>query len=203
LILVFFATMTPLSFSFTLLEQMGYGRSPVVSALDLAWLGGPAAASPLFARLLIRAVGVRRVLIAGAAFDLTGLLVGLATCALKRDFLQDDLIPSLLPQGIGYGLFMTPILNAVLSGIQDHFVGAAAGVLTTMQRGGNAVGMAVLEIPFAASLDHARIAGRSNPAAYVHAFMAVSACIVVMILVVTTLLFRLPLAPPTTPVTGR
>jgi MFS family permease len=30
LILVFFATMTPLSFSFTLLEQIGYGRPPVV-----------------------------------------------------------------------------------------------------------------------------------------------------------------------------
>ena len=138
-----------------------------------------------------------------AAFDLAGLLMGLATSALKHDFLPNDLIPSLLLQGIGYGLFMTPILNAVLSGIQDHLVGAAAGVLTTMQRGGNAIGMAVLEIPFAVSLDHARVAGLSNATAYVAAFMAVSACIVVMILVVITLLFRLPLAPPATPATGR
>jgi hypothetical protein len=110
--------------------------------------------------------------------------------------LPDDLIPSLLLQGIGYGLFMTPILNAVLSGIQDHFVGAAAGVLTTMQRSGNAVGMAVLEIPFAVSLDHARVAGLSTSIAYVHAFMAVSACIVAMMLVVLALLFRLPPATP-------
>jgi hypothetical protein len=202
-ILIFFATTTPLSFSFTLLAQMGYGRSPMTSALELAWLGGPAAVSPLFTGPLIRAIGVRRVLIAGAAFDLAGLLVGLATSTLKHDFLPNDLIPSLMLQGIGYGLFMTPILNAVLSGIQDHFVGAAAGVLTTMQRGGNAIGMAVLEIPFAASLDHARVAGLSNSTAYVHAYMAVSACIIVMILVVITFLFRLPLAPPTTPATGR
>jgi EmrB/QacA subfamily drug resistance transporter len=202
-ILIFFATMTPLSFSFTLLEQLGFGRSPMTSALDLAWLGGPAALSPLFAGRIIRAIGIRGVLIAGAAFDLAGLLVGLATCALRHDFLPDDLIPSLLLQGIGYGLFMTPILNAVLSGIQDHFVGAAAGVLTTMQRGGNAVGMAVLEIPFAVSLDHALVAGLSNSAAYVHAFMAVSACIVVMILLVIALLFRLPLAASATPATGR
>ncbi len=135
LILAFFATMTPLSFSFTLLEQMGYGRSPMTSALDLACLGGPAAVSPLFTRRLIRLAGVKGVLISGAAFDLAGLLVGMATCALKRDFLPPDLIPSLLLQGVGYGLFMTPVLNAVLSGIQDRFVGAAAGVLTTMQRG--------------------------------------------------------------------
>jgi hypothetical protein len=175
----------------------------MTSALDLAWLGGPAAVSPLFTGPLIRAIGVRRVLIAGAAFDLAGLLIGLATCALKQGFLPDDLIPSLLLQGIGYGLFMTPILNAVLSGIKDHLVGAAAGVLTTMQRGGNAIGMAVLEIPFALSLDHARVAGLSNSTAYVHAFMAVSACIVAMILLVIILLFRLPLAPPATPAPGR
>jgi hypothetical protein len=122
---------------------------------------------------------------------------------LKEDFLPADLIPSLLLQGIGYGLFMAPILNAVLSGIQDRFVGAAAGVLTTMQRGGNAVGMAVLEIPFAAVLDHGRVAGHSNASTYVHAYMAVSACIVVMILVVIALLFRLPLASSAPPATGR
>jgi MFS family permease len=202
-ILIFFATMTPLSFSFTLLAQMGYGRSPVTSALSLAWLGGPAAVSALFTGRLTPVIGIRRILIAGAAFDLAGLLVGLASCALKHDFLPDDLIPSLLLQGIGYGLFMTPILNAVLSGIKDHLVGAAAGVLTTMQRGGNAIGMAVLEIPFALSLDHARVAGLSNSTAYVHAFMAVSACIVAMILLVIILLFRLPLAPPATPAPGR
>jgi hypothetical protein len=158
--------------------------------------------SSLFAGRLSRH-GVRRVLIGGAVFDLAGLLIGLATCALKKDFLPADLIPSLLLQGIGYGLFMTPILNAVLSGIQDRFVGAAAGVLTMMQRGGNAVGLAALEIPFWASLDHARVAGVSNPAAYVHAFMAVITCIVVMMLAVIALLLHLPLAPPVALVTGR
>ncbi|MEA2961125.1 MAG: hypothetical protein QOI46_1223, partial [Alphaproteobacteria bacterium] len=199
LILIFFATMTPLSFSFTLLAQMGYGRSPMISALDLGCLASAAAVSSLFAGRLSR-YGVRRVLIGGAVFDLAGLLIGLATCALKKDFLPADLIPSLLLQGIGYGMFMTPILNAVLSGI---FVGAAAGVLTMMQRGGNAVGLAALEIPFWASLDHARVAGVSNPAAYVHAFMAVTTCIVVMMLAVIALLLRLRLAPPVAPLTER
>jgi EmrB/QacA subfamily drug resistance transporter len=202
LILIFFATMTPLSFSFTLVAQMGYGQSPMTSALDLACLAGAAAVSSLFTGRLSRG-GVRRVLIGGAAFDLAGLLIGLATCALKQDFSPADLIPSLLLQGVGYGLFMTPILNAVLSGIQDRFVGAAAGVLTTMQRGGNAVGMAVLEIPFAATLGHARVAGLSNHAAYVYAFMAVSACITVMVLAVIVLLFLLPLAPPVAPSAGQ
>lgn len=93
----------------------------------------------------------------------------------------------------GYIFVFTPVLNAVLSGIQDRFVGAAAGVLTTMQRGGNAIGMALLEIPFAATLDHARAAGFPNPVAYVHAFMAVSFCIVVMVIAVIVLLCLLQL----------
>jgi EmrB/QacA subfamily drug resistance transporter len=202
LILIFFATMTPLSFSFTLLAQMGYDRSPMISALDLACLAAAAAVSSLFTGRLSRG-GVRRVLIGGAVFDLVGLLVGLATCALKKDFLPADLIPSLLVQGIGYGLFMTPILNAVLSGIQDRFVGAAAGILTTMKRGGNAVGMAVLEIPFAAALDRGRVAGLSDATAHVHAFMAVSACIVIMMVAVIALLSLLPPARPVSPATGR
>jgi MFS family permease len=170
---------------------------PVRSAL--AWLGGPAAVSPIFTGRLIRAIGVRRVLVAGAAVDLAGLLIGFATCALKHDFLPVRLSPSLMLQGIGYGLFMSSILNAVLSGTRDRFVGAAAGVLKTMQRGGNALGMAVLEIPFAAALDRARGSGLSVSTAYLHGFMAVSGCIAVMILVVITLLFRVPLARPAGP----
>jgi hypothetical protein len=63
--------------------------------------------------------------------------------------------------------------------------------------------MAVLEIPFAVSLDHSRVAGLSNSIAYVHAFMAVSTCIVAMMLVVIAVLIRLPLAQPAAPVTGR
>jgi hypothetical protein len=54
------------------------------------------------------------------------------------------LLLSLLLVGIGMGLFMTPILNAMMSGIQDRHVGSASGVLTTTQRGGNALGVAAL-----------------------------------------------------------
>jgi hypothetical protein len=72
-----------------------------------------------------------------------------------------------------------------------------------MKRGGNAVGMAVLEIPFAAALDRGRVAGLSDATAHVHAFMAVSACIVIMMVAVIALLSLLPPARPVSPATGR
>jgi hypothetical protein len=90
------------------------------------------------------------------------------------------------------GLFMTPILNAVMSGIRDRHVGPASGVLTTMQRGGNALGVAALEVPFFVSLSSAVSRGLSETASYVQAFGAVTFWNVLMLLAVVGLLLPLP-----------
>ena len=102
------------------------------------------------------------------------------------------ILPSLLLVGIGMGLFMTPILNAVLSGIHDRHVGSVSGVLTTMQRGGNALGLAALEVPFFLTLSCASSRGLSQTASYVQAFGAVAFCNVLMLLTVVGLLLLLP-----------
>jgi hypothetical protein len=87
---------------------------------------------------------------------------------------------------------MTPILNAVLSGIEDRHVGAASGVLTMMQRGGNALGVALLGVPFFTVLGHAMADGVGNFAAYVRAFACVVGCIIAMLVVVVGLLILQP-----------
>jgi EmrB/QacA subfamily drug resistance transporter len=190
-VLAFWATNTPFAFSFTLLAQMGYGQSPMSSALYLASLGASFGVTSLFAGGLARR-GVRRVLITGVIVDLAGMLLALATCWLSTPFEPVYLVPSLLLVGVGYGLFMTPILNAVLSGIQDQYVGAASGVLTMMQRGGNALGLAVLEVPFFTVLEHAMADGVGQSAAYVRAFACVVCWISVMLVVVVGLLIVQP-----------
>jgi hypothetical protein len=63
-------------------------------------------------------------------------------------------IPGLIVLGVGQGLFMTPVVNAVLSEIPEAHTGAASGVLNTMQRVGNALGVAILEIPFFSALEN-------------------------------------------------
>jgi len=87
---------------------------------------------------------------------------------------------------------MTPILNAVMSGIHDRHVGSASGVLTTMQRGGNALGVAALEVPFFLTLSSAGARGLSQTASYVQAFGAVAFWNVLMLLAVVGLLLLLP-----------
>jgi hypothetical protein len=87
---------------------------------------------------------------------------------------------------------MTPITNVVLSGIHEDHAGAAAGMLTTMQRAGNALGVAALEIPFFAALDHARAVGIGRAAAYVDAFGSVAAYVAIVLALVIAVLFLLP-----------
>ena len=87
---------------------------------------------------------------------------------------------------------MTPILNTVMSGIHDRHVGSASGVLTTMQRGGNALGVAALEVPFFLTLSGAGSRGLNQTASYVQAFGVVALCNIVMLLAVVGLLRLLP-----------
>ena len=191
LILIFWASTTPFSFSYVLLMQTGYGYSPLATAGSLAILGGAFAfVSPIASRLA--SFGVRRIMMAGVLVDLAGMLLALVLCWTVDPLPAEWLLPSLLLVGIGMGLFMTPILNAVMSGIHDRFVGSASGVLTTMQRGGNALGVAALEVPFFLTLSSAGSRGLSLTASYIQAFGAVALCNVLMLLAVVGLLFLLP-----------
>jgi EmrB/QacA subfamily drug resistance transporter len=191
LILIFWATNTPFSFSFTLLAQMGFGQSPMSSALYLASLGASFGVTSLFAGRVAR-LDVRRALIIGAMADLAGMVLALAVCWLSAPFEPIYLVPSLLIVGVGYGFFMTPILNAVLSSVDDHHVGAASGMLTMMQRGGNALGVAILGVPFFTVLGYAMADGVGHSAAYLRAFACVVGWIIAMLLVIVVLLMLQP-----------
>jgi hypothetical protein len=58
-------------------------------------------------------------MMAGVLVDLVGMLLALVLCWTVDPLPAAWLLPSLLLVGIGMGLFMTPILNAVMSGIKD------------------------------------------------------------------------------------
>jgi EmrB/QacA subfamily drug resistance transporter len=191
LVLIFWASTTPFSFSYVLLMQTGYGYSPLATAASLAILGGAfGIVSPIAGRLA--SFGVRRIMMAGVLVDLVGMLLTLVLCWTVDPLPAVWLLPSLLLVGVGMGLFMTPILNVVMSGIQDRHVGSASGVLTTMQRGGNALGVAALEVPFVLTLSGAGSRGLSQTASYVQAFGAVAFWNVLMLLAVVGLLLLLP-----------
>jgi hypothetical protein len=171
-ILAFFATKPPLSSSFTLLEQMGCGLLPMASAVDLACL-------------------VRGCCIA-AVYKTPHPGAPAKACSYRRRHVRSGRVACRLDDlGAETGLF---------PGRSDP-VAAAAGGLATMRRGGNAIRMARLEIPFDAPLDHAR-ADPPDSSACVHAFMPHSTCIVVKVLAIVVLLLFIPRAPSALHVTA-
>lgn len=102
------------------------------------------------------------------------------------------LIPAPVLTGAGEGLFLTPIFNFVLSGVADRHVGTASGALSTMQRLGNALSIAVFEIPFLLTYHDLRTGGTSQPSAYTGAFAAISGAVAITCAIVAALLLVLP-----------
>lgn len=191
LILLFFGTIGPLMLSFSYLAQIGFARSPMTAALDFS----PLAISFTIASLLAGRQthhGARKLLAAGAVVVAVGALAAYLVCSVLASPTPEGLIPPLIVLGAGQGMFMTPVLNVVLSAIPEKHSGAASGVLTTVQRAGSALGVAVLEVPFFTTLDGAKSAGSSQPTAYLAAFATVSLCIVVAMTSVLVLLSLLP-----------
>lgn len=129
----------------TLLLQNGLGLSPLYAGLVFAPLGLAFATSSLLSRRVAERIG-NRVMVLGASVSLLGLLVTLATLAWYGDDITPALlIPGMMLVGTGNGLSIPSVIGAVLSsGIPAHQAGMAAGVLTTAQQFGNAVGATVL-----------------------------------------------------------
>ncbi|MFG2222332.1 MFS transporter [Streptomyces sp. NPDC048644] len=112
----------------------------------------------------------RRLLQAGALILAIGHAVTLTVvlCA-GASLTAWSLAAPLLVSGLGNGVLVTPLLNAVLSRIRPTEIGMASGVLSTGQQVGGAVGVAVLGVIFYGTL---KGAAHGDVTAYGHALAA-------------------------------
>lgn len=130
----------------TLLLQDGLGLSPLRAGLAFAPLGiAFALSSFLLARRVAERIG-NRVIVLGASLSLIGLALTIGVLVWKGSGVSAlDLVPGGVVIGLGNGMAIPSMIGAVLSsGIEPHKAGMAAGVLTTAQQFGNAVGATVL-----------------------------------------------------------
>ncbi len=147
--LLFSATMPPLYLGYTMLLQTGFGAGALAAGLYFAPLA-LAFSLVSFVAGRVRRVSAGAMLVAGAVLHtLAGVLAALV-CLAAPGWLPGGLLPAMILFGLGEGLFFTPILNVILSAVAERHAGVAAGVLSTMQRLGNSLGVAVLMAPFLA-----------------------------------------------------
>lgn len=145
LALVYFASFTSIFFTLSLLWQSGLGNSALSSgAVMLPFAVGSIIASSQSNKLTLR-LG-RTVLLLGTSFVAVSLIwmwILLATTD-PADLTNWKLLVPLLIGGLGNGAFIAPNAQFIVATVDRQDAGAASGVISTMQRIGSAVGIAVI-----------------------------------------------------------
>ncbi|MFA1546714.1 MFS transporter [Actinomadura chokoriensis] len=143
LALVYTLAMASFFLYLALYLQQGRGLSALESGLLFVALGAGYFAASTQATTIAARLG-RQVLALGAAVQATGCLLLIA--ALGHGI--GRLIPGLALVGAGMGFVLAPLSALVLSGAGDRHAASAAGVLSTAQQVGNALGVALVGIVF-------------------------------------------------------
>lgn len=140
---LFHTTVVAFPLALALYLQIGHGLS--------AWYTGLMGMPTTLAFLVTSLAAVRYLSKIPTVYAMTvgGVLTGIALvlCAVAALALPDmtlPLIPGLILAGCGQGVFLPPLLNAVLARTDPRDAGAAAGVLATAQQVGGAFGAAAV-----------------------------------------------------------
>ncbi|MCW2810837.1 MAG: hsrA 3 [Friedmanniella sp.] len=193
LALVYFAAFTSIFFTISILWQTGLGHTALESGVvSIPFAVGSIVASSQSNRLTAK-LG-RNILVLGTILVSIG-LIWLWLLLRFGDATQLShwaLLPPLLIAGLGNGAFIAPNAQFIVATVDRSEAGAASGVVSTMQRIGSAVGIAIIGSVLFGSLT---ITGRT-PEAVATGFitsaanaMAVSAA---FSLVALLLVFALP-----------
>jgi EmrB/QacA subfamily drug resistance transporter len=145
----FFAAMSGLMLTLTLVMQLGQGWTAMHAGATMIPLSlGIAAGAGLSGAVLGPRYG-RRVLHAGMAVMAAGVLGLWASYAhWALGITSWELIAGLAVSGLGMGLLIAPFFDIALAGVADHESGSASGVLNAVQQLGGSIGVAALGTGF-------------------------------------------------------
>ncbi|TDD55759.1 MFS transporter [Nonomuraea terrae] len=134
---------------FALYVQDGVGLDALQAGLIFAPIGAGYLAASLLAPRFVAWFG-RQTIALGGLIRAAGLVAILAMVA--SGAAVGWLAPALAVDGFGMGLALAPIMGTVLARVAPQQAGAAAGVLTTTQQVGSALGVGIVGIVFYGSL---------------------------------------------------
>ncbi len=168
LVMFVFSTASAMFLCYALLVQTGFGLDALTAGLIFApasvgFVAGSMVAPRLVARFGTGAIALAALLYGGATAVLM-VHVGTAGAALA----PWSLVPALVWLGAAQGAVNTPLVNLVLGLVEDRQAGMAAGVVSTLQQVGAALGVSAAGMLFGGAL-HAH-ADASAPERYAQAF---------------------------------
>ncbi|MFJ2259409.1 MFS transporter [Streptomyces sp. NPDC087844] len=179
----------------TLYMQTGLGWSPLRAGLTgVPFSIAVSLAAGLSVQKLVPRFG-RKVLQTGALTMAAGVLLyiweseryGLSIASWQMAL-------PLIVMGLGMGLIVAPLTDAVLSEVPREHAGSASGLINTVQQMGNALGLALVSVVFFGTMsDH--LAPPEVGPAFVDAFQHALVWVVVVMTAIFLLMFALPKRP--------
>jgi len=100
----------------------------------------------------------------------------------------------LFVMGIGMGLIVAPLTDAILSDVPREHSGSASGLLNTVQQMGTALGLGLVSVVFFGAIDE-KVARSQVPMEIVGAFQNSLWWVVGVLVVIFLLMFALPGKP--------
>jgi MFS family permease len=142
--LLFFAVLTGLMQVVPMQLQLGLGAGVRTAGLTLLPLSAGLAVSSWFAGARLVPRFGARVMYAGLALVLAGLLGAVAVYAIGPRGYPWPLLGALAVCGLGMGTFTVPFFSTALHRVRPHETGSAAGLLSAVQQLGGTLGVALL-----------------------------------------------------------
>ncbi|MFE7959260.1 MFS transporter [Streptomyces sp. NPDC057413] len=179
----------------TLYMQIGLGWSPLKAGLTgVPFSIAVSTAAGLSVQKLVPRFG-RGVLQAGALVMALGVLLYLVEAGHYGSSIAPwQMALPLVVMGLGMGLIVAPLTDAVLSDVPREHAGSASGLINTVQQMGNALGLGLVSVVFFGEIGD-RLAPAEVGPAFVHAFQHALGWVAGVMAVIFLLMFALPRRP--------
>ncbi|MFJ4771541.1 MFS transporter [Streptomyces uncialis] len=179
----------------TLYLQLGLGWSILRAGLTgVPFSIAVSVAAGVSVQLLVPPFG-RKVLQTGALTMAAGVLLYLWVAdRYGMDITFWQMVLPLVVMGVGMGLIVAPLTDAILSEVPREHAGSASGLLNTVQQMGNALGLGLLSVVFFGVIDE-HVAPSALGAEFVNGFQHALKYVAAVMVAIFGLMFLLPRKP--------
>ncbi|MCM2390034.1 MFS transporter [Streptomyces albipurpureus] len=180
----------------TLYMQIGLGWSPLrAGSTGVPFSLAVSLAAGLSVQKLVPRFG-RKVLQAGALTMAAGMLIYIWEAdRYGMGITSWQMVAPLVVMGLGMGLIVAPLTDAVLSDVPRGHAGSASGLISTTQQMGNALGLALVSVVFFGSIDESEMAPGAVGKAFGEAFQQSLWWVVAVLALIFVVMFALPARP--------
>ncbi|MFG3508065.1 MFS transporter [Streptomyces sp. NPDC047821] len=180
----------------TLYMQIGLGWSPLKAGLTgVPFSLAVSVAAGVSVQKLVPRFG-RKVLQAGALTMAAGVLFYIWEAGRYGTGIAPwQMAAPLIVMGLGMGLIVAPLTDAVLSDVPREHAGSASGLINTTGQMGTALGLGLVSVVFFGAIDEERLAPAEVGSAFAEAFQGALWWVVAVLAVIFAVMFALPGRP--------